>query len=285
MPRATSRISLMISDVDGTLVTKEKALTADALEAVRSLRAAGILFTIVSSRPPRGLGKLLPALDLDLPFGGFNGGAVLDPKTLAVLERQSLSQAAARETLDFFAARGVSAWVFSGVEWLLLDPDGPYVEHERETLGFEPRTVDAFDDAALAEVGKIVGASEDLAGLAQLEAELQGRLEGTASVLRSQRYYLDVTHPDATKGNFLRALSRRLSIPAAEIAVIGDMANDVSMFREAGLSIAMGNAAEAVREAADVVTASNMEEGFARAVESFVLPRAAARSTSPAGAA
>jgi len=274
-------IRLLISDVDGTLVTKEKELTPAALEAIGALRRAGVLFTVVSSRPPRGLGHLLPALALDLPFGGFNGGAIHDPRDLSVVERQSLAPAAARATLDYLEAHGVSAWVFHGNEWLIVDPDGPYVDHERHTLGFDARVVESFD-GVLDEVGKIVGASRNFEGLGRCEAELREKLGGEASVLRSQRYYLDVTHPWATKGNFLLALSRRLSIPPEEIAVIGDMANDVTMFREAGLSIAMGNAAEDVKAAATVVTASNAEDGFAQAVERFVLPRAGA---SVAGAA
>jgi Cof subfamily protein (haloacid dehalogenase superfamily) len=273
----SSRISLLISDVDGTLVTKEKTLTAGTWDAIRSLRRAGLGFTVVSSRPPRGLSALLPALALDLPYGGFNGGAIIDPITRRLLEQQRLPEEVARQTLAFLAAQNVSTWVFNGAEWLVQDRAGPYVAHEERTFGFEPRQVDLFTGAMLLNVGKIVGVSEDFDRLASCEVDLQRRLMGSASVLRSQRYYLDVTHPEATKGHFLRALAGRFALPQHEIAVIGDMANDVSMFREAGFSIAMGNATEPVKAEADAVTASNGEDGFAEAVARFILPRAATR--------
>jgi hypothetical protein len=85
---------------------------------------------------------------------------------------------------------------------------------------------------------------------------------------------LDVTHPEANKGAVLLDLSARYEIPAEAIATIGDMPNDMLMFAKSGLSIAMGNAESDVKRAASFVTTSNADEGFANAVERFVLPRA-----------
>jgi hydroxymethylpyrimidine pyrophosphatase-like HAD family hydrolase len=89
---------------------------------------------------------------------------------------------------------------------------------------------------------------------------------------RSQPYYLDVTHPDANKGAVAQYLARTYSIPTDSIATIGDMPNDVLMFAHSGLSIAMGNASLEVQRAARRVTTSNADEGFAAAVERFILP-------------
>ena len=88
---------------------------------------------------------------------------------------------------------------------------------------------------------------------------------------RSQPYYLDVTHPDANKGAVARALAAKYSIAPEAIATIGDMPNDVLMFAHSGLSIAMGNASPEVQRAARRVTTSNEDEGFANAVEKFIL--------------
>ena len=92
------------------------------------------------------------------------------------------------------------------------------------------------------------------------------------SAARSQPYYADVTHPDANKGSVARYLSQSYGIPAEEIATIGDMPNDVLMFAHSGLSIAMGNASPEVQRAARRVTTSNEDEGFANAVERYILP-------------
>ena len=96
-------------------------------------------------------------------------------------------------------------------------------------------------------------------------------LSGRASASCSQPYYLDITNRDANKGAVAEYLSRTLSIPAAEIATIGDGHNDVLMFRKSGLSIAMGNASDTVKAAASVTTASHEDEGFAKAIERFIL--------------
>ena len=125
----------------------------------------------------------------------------------------------------------------------------------------------------LASAAKIVGASEDYELLARCEQELVGEFAGRATVARSQLYYLDVTHPLANKGAGLTALAKLMAVSTAEIAAIGDGRNDMPMFAASGLSIAMGNASAEVKAAANVVTASNEQEGFATAIERFVLPR------------
>jgi hypothetical protein len=94
------------------------------------------------------------------------------------------------------------------------------------------------------------------------------------SAARSQPYYLDVTHPEANKGAVVRWLSQRLKIPTEQIATMGDMPNDISMFQESGMSIAMGQASDEVKKAATHVTTSSEDEGFANALERFVLANA-----------
>ena len=128
-------------------------------------------------------------------------------------------------------------------------------------------------------VAKIVGVSDDHDLVARCEQEAQRALGAEASATRSQPYYLDVTHPDANKGTTVKTLSEMLSIASDEIATIGDMPNDVLMFHQSGLSIAMGNANADVQAEADMVTDSNEDEGFAKAIERFVLPLAGLRAS------
>jgi hydroxymethylpyrimidine pyrophosphatase-like HAD family hydrolase len=107
--------------------------------------------------------------------------------------------------------------------------------------------------------------------VARCEAETRRLCGPRVSAARSQPYYLDVTHPEANKGFVVRRLSELLSIPPEQIATIGDMPNDVLMFAKSGLSIAMGNASPEVQQSAHYVTTSYEDEGFANAVERFVL--------------
>jgi hydroxymethylpyrimidine pyrophosphatase-like HAD family hydrolase len=134
-------------------------------------------------------------------------------------------------------------------------------------------------DGLVEGVVKIVGVSDDHDLVARCEAVVQQRFTTHVSASRSQAYYLDVTHPTANKGVVVERLSTRFEIPLERIATLGDQLNDVLMFRLSGLSIAMGNASEEVRSQATHVTASNEEDGFAKAIEQFVLPQVAARPT------
>jgi hypothetical protein len=262
-------ISAVVSDVDGTLVTPDKQLTARTRAAVASLHARHIPFAVVSSRPPRGLRMLIEPLRITTHITGFNGGLVTTP-ALSPLIGHVLSPTAARQAVALIEAHGAQAWIFHGEDWLLRDPEGPYVEREVLTIGYRPTIVQDFG-RALDGANKIVGVSADFDLLVKLEQRARAALTERATIARSQAYYLDFTHPLANKGVALSELANLLGIPEHEIAVIGDGPNDIAMFARSGLAIAMGNASPQVQAAADFVTDSNNEDGFAKAIERFVL--------------
>ncbi len=263
-------IQLVVSDVDGTLVTDHKDLTPRACDAVARLHAAGVELAITSGRPPRGMAMLVEPLHLTAPVGAFNGGMIVEPDLTTVIEQCTLPLAVAIEVTDYLLGAGVDVWVYRGACWFVRDATAPHVAREASTVRFEPAVV-ADVHGVLEGAVKIVGVSDDVAKLAACEAELRGKISGHASAARSQPYYLDVTHPDANKGTVVRVASRVLGIPLDAIAAIGDMPNDVLMFGVAGMSIAMGNADREVQRAARYVTTSNEEEGFANAIDRFIL--------------
>jgi Cof subfamily protein (haloacid dehalogenase superfamily) len=265
----STKIAAVVSDVDGTLVDEDKILTARAQAAVAELRARGIIFTVISSRPSRGLRMVLDALEITAPVGSFNGGVIATPD-FSVITEHLLSPEIARRAVDMLDAREVPVWLFSGQDWLVRDCDGPYVELEQCTVGFPPTIVGDFGPA-LDVAAKIVGVSPDFERLARCERAARAALADRASVARSQPYYLDITHPLANKGAALSEIAKLLAVPLAEVAVIGDGGNDVAMFERSGLSIAMGNASPEVRRAADFVTDGNRDEGFANAIERLIL--------------
>jgi Cof subfamily protein (haloacid dehalogenase superfamily) len=265
------KCSAVISDVDGTLVADDKVLTAHTKAAVAELSASGIVFSIISSRPPRGLHKLVEHLGITTPVGGFNGGVITTPD-LAVVSQHLLLPQIAQDAVHRLDARGIQVWVFSGQDWLVRDPDGPYVPLEECTIGFPPTIVEDFG-SALETVAKIVGVSKNFDVLERCEHNVRAALDDGAFVARSQPYYLDITHPLANKDIALTEIAKLLDIPFGEIAVIGDGSNDVAMFKRSGLSIAMGNASPEVQAQADLVTECSADDGFAKAIERFILPR------------
>jgi len=267
---AAQPIRLVIADVDGTLVTQDKVLTKRAIEAVVRLHEAGIPFTITSGRPPRGMAMLIDPLKLTLPLAAFNGGVLIQPDLKTVVDQKFLPTGVPEQVIEAIEGHGLDVWVYTDNEWFVRDPNAPHVAREQWTVKFPPTVVKTFA-GLLGRVAKIVGVSDDLDRVAQCEKDVQQAGGSHISAARSQPYYLDVTHPQANKGEVVLSLSRLLNIPAAQVATIGDMPNDVLMFKKSGVSIAMGNASPEVRAAATYVTSSNQEEGFANAIEKFVL--------------
>ena len=264
-----SKVSLVISDVDGTLLTRDKVLTARAQAAVKALSGAGIAFAITSGRPPKGMAMLVEPLALKTPIGGFNGAIFVKPD-MTVIEEHMFALGCAQEAMEIILEGGLDVWVYSGCDWLIRDPNAPHVAREQWVVKFAPKIV-ADLGSGLGHAVKITGISDDRDAVARCEAKLRQQLGARASIVRSQPYYIDVTHPDANKGVVVSTLSRILSIPTDRILAIGDMPSDMPMFRKSGISVAMGNADAEVKAQALFVTESNEDEGFAQAMERFVL--------------
>jgi Cof subfamily protein (haloacid dehalogenase superfamily) len=260
-----TRIALVVSDVDGTLLTKDKVLTETAKASVRQLHAAGIGFTIISSRPSIGMGFLIEPLAITLPVGAFNGSSIVDPQ-LKPIEQHLIPPATAQRSLDVLNEFGADIWLFTNDRWYTRNPDGEYVPHEKRAIKHDPTIITDFTPY-VGNACKIVGASSDAALLQRCEAAMKDAVGTEATAVRSQTYYLDVTPPGHDKGTFVEAMAKRLGISTDAIATIGDMQNDLAMFAKSGISFAMGNATDDVKKHATHVTDTNENDGFAKAME------------------
>jgi hypothetical protein len=260
-----TRIALVVSDVDGTLLTKDKTLTEGTRRAVRRLEESGVGFTITSSRPTIGMRFLIEPLQITLPVGAFNGSSIVDAQ-LNPIEQHLIPASAVQRSIDILDEFGVDVWLFTNDQWLARSGDGAYVPLEKRTIKADPIIVPDFTPY-LSSACKLVGACADAALLQRCEAAMQKALGAQATAVRSQSYYLDVTPPGCDKGTFVQAMAKRLGVSTGAVATIGDMQNDLAMFRTSGISIAMGNATDDVKKLATHVTTSNADEGFAGAID------------------
>jgi Cof subfamily protein (haloacid dehalogenase superfamily) len=273
--RDTSKdVRLVVADVDGTLVTPDKVLTPRARAAVDALNEAGIVFTITSGRPPRGMQMVIEELRLRHPITAFNGGLFVWPD-LSVIRKRLIPLEAVPPVINILTRGGLDVWIYTDTEWRVRSRHGLHVDREEWTVKFPPRVVPTFE-GVLDPVVKIVGVSDDSEAMVRCVEQMRRTFGQQVSAALSQPYYLDVTHPNANKGEVVSVLSELLGIPTRQIATIGDMPNDVLMFERSGTSIAMANASSDVQRAATFVTSSNTEEGFALAMERFVLRAPAA---------
>ena len=282
----SKKILIVLADVDGTLVDSRKRITDRAKAAIQKLTHAGIKFAVTSGRPPRGITMISDQVNLSAPIAAFNGGMLVDTGTMKVLKQQTLDDETARAVIKRVDGYGLDVWVYAGVDWYLRNINAPHREKEEHTVQFPPTEVKDFEAALNQGVAKVVGVSDDLALVVKVEKAIQDEFENCAfaesktqsrdcephvSAARSQPYYLDITHPNANKGAVVEMLSQLLQIPPEEFATIGDMPNDVLMFEKSGYSIAMGQANDEVKKSATSVTAGMDDEGFAKAMEDFVL--------------
>jgi Cof subfamily protein (haloacid dehalogenase superfamily) len=269
----TTPIRLVVSDVDGTLVRHDKTLHPETIKAAQELRDAGITLCLASSRPPRGMEMYLEPLGITTPHAGFNGGQIVAADNRTILDELVIPESAAAEAIAHMTAAGLDVWVFAGSGWYVKGANGPYVAHEAEVTR-NTFTVVADFAPYLGETIKIMASSKTFDLVGQVEGELQALLGSVASVNRSSPYYCDVTHVDANKGHAALALAKIAGVPPEAMACLGDMNVDVPMLKVAGLSVAMGNAADSVKAAAMVITGTNDESGWADAIRAYVLPKA-----------
>lgn len=265
-------IELVLCDMDGTLLMPDHSISPRNFAAVKALQALGVHFTLATGRPPRGMRDQVKQLGIELPTAAFNGGVLVSADG-SYLQSHRLPYEAVRKTLEVLAHHSeVEVWVFADDEWLLRDPHGPMVAQEQNSLGYSPRVVLDFEQYGQ-RVDKIVATCRNVSLLAELEHQLQRAFHDQALASRSQAHYLDVTAPRANKGDALVTLANLLGVPLERTMVIGDGGNDPAMFHRAGLSVAMGQASQEVRQQAMQVTSSNLEDGVAQAIERYVLKR------------
>jgi Cof subfamily protein (haloacid dehalogenase superfamily) len=264
-----SPIELVVSDVDGTLLTDEKKLPDANCLAVQRLSAAGIGFTLVSARPPIGLIALARSLRLSLPYGACNGAAICLPNG-RVLQSRPMPRVMALRILCLLDEMRVSARMFVDNGWFVTDPNGPYVAYEANVLGHQPNVVPSLVDAP-GDCLKIVGASDDFDQLRTCEQRLRREVPEVEAV-RSRPFFLDVTAAAVTKGRFVLDIAKFCALDPARVAVVGDMNNDIPMFEVAGRTIAVANASPELKARAQYVTLrSNNEGGFAEGIEALLV--------------
>lgn len=261
------KISLIISDVDATLITPDHEITSNAMLAIEKLQCEGISFSIASSRPLRGLLGFAEQLNLTGSFAAFNGGMIQKTNGETIF-KQFMSREICESAFDVAKRFGVDLWVYCDKEWH-VDRITPFVERERNTIAFDP-IVENDLQVVFGKAAKLVIVG-DPSCVAKAEPYALDQFGDKVSATKSKPRFLDITAKEAHKGTVVKQLARSMGIPTAEIAVIGDGLNDVLMFEQAGFSIAMGQADDEVKQAANVVTKANTEEGFAYAMEEFIL--------------
>jgi Cof subfamily protein (haloacid dehalogenase superfamily) len=200
---------------------------------------------------------------------GFNGGEIIDCQKNEELYSSTLSLENVSELYDISREEGVYIHTYVG-EQIITDQGNPYTDIESKLTGMPVHVVDDFIDGVKGPVVKVLMVDEP-EKLILVENKLKNVLNEKYSIMRSKPFFLEFTNRGITKGESLRQLIDKLGIQREEVIAIGDSYNDLTMIEFAGLGVAMGNAPDDIKEKADFVTDTNMNDGVAKVVEEFIL--------------
>lgn len=275
-------IKAIALDIDGTLTNDEKVVTARTREALLAAQRSGVRLILSSGRPIQGLRAL--AAELDLPANGgllvaFNGAHVVDARTDEVLFDQPMDPSALASLVGHMREFDVIPWITEGsrlyvergMRHVITYRGEPLdiVEYERKMCDLELHEVDDLLEVCGTPQDKLLCASEP-EYLQQHWRAMYGPFTDELSGMFTADFYFEFMAPGIDKGRALAGALPKLGIDASEVIAFGDGQNDVSMLRWAGTGVAMGNAADEAKAAADMVTASNNEDGIALALAEFL---------------
>ena len=265
-------IKAIFLDLDGTLNNDQKVITPRTKAALMAAQEKGIRIALASARPAPGLFKERDALELT-KFGGilmsYNGGKIVEAATGRVLFETAMDMETTRAVLRFLETLPVTPILDDGKDFYVTDKSGFKVEYECQNNCMICHEVENLGDFLhFAPVKILMSVAPEI--LPQVQKQIAENLPETLTVVQTAPFYLEVIPKAINKGQGLRDTCEVLGIDPKETVAFGDAENDIPMLKAAGLGVAMGNAGEAVKAAAHVVTATNNEDGIAHCLEPYL---------------
>lgn len=265
------KYQLLVLDIDGTLVNSQKKISPATLEALLQLQQSGVRLAIASGRPAQGIHPLAEILKMER-FGGFifayNGGRIIECSTGTIMDDTTYSPETFQRVCDVI--RDYRGALLTHRHDALYTNDGQdeWVRLEARVNHMKINAVSDLRKTVTWPVNKCIltGPGEYLASI---EAEVRGRLP-ELNVFRSEPFFLEINPPDVDKGRALERFLPKMNMTRECVVCCGDGFNDISMIRFAGLGVAMANAQEAVKQAADWITDSNDQDGLAPVVQKII---------------
>lgn len=261
----------LVLDIDGTLTNSKKEITPATRQAIQDLMKHGQKVILASGRPTPGMRRYEKELELE-KYGGyllsFNGAKIVDCYTGEIIYQKLLPLSLLPGLYRFADDNGCGLITYLGSEVISAFPPDKYVELEARINGLPVREVDNFTEFVDFDINKCLMTAEPEKA-ERLEQELRERYGTHADIYRSEPYFIEIVPKNVNKGASLDRILPVLGVVRENTVCCGDGFNDISMIEYAGVGVAMENAQQAVKDAADYVTTSNDEDGLIQVIEKY----------------
>jgi hypothetical protein len=260
---------LIAVDLDGTLVNSNRKISERNVQAMGDAVSAGKLFVLSTGRPPQGVADIIGLLNADHPVILFNGALVMTAKTEKILYECLLLGDLARRAVTLGSERGTTVLVWSDGKVYVSGINGN-VRAYAENINVTPIIAGSLESAAEGGASKVLWYDTPEA-VAVFQDEMRAHFGDSLNCHTSSPHLLEFVAHGASKAIAMERIGAHYGITRDEMIAVGDGYNDLSMIEYAGLGVAMGNAPEAVRERADVVTLTHDDDGVAEVVYKYLL--------------
>lgn len=263
---------ILVLDIDGTLTTSEKIISEETLQAVLATQERGHKVVLASGRPTPGIRALAKEIKLH-EFGGyilsFNGAKIINCKTEEVIYQKKLPQDVIPKLYDAAIEFGVGIITYEDTAVVVGTKRDQYMELEAKINHMPLHDVDNFAEYVTFDVNKCLMTGEP-EHLAKVEEKMKERFGDVLNIYRSEPFFLEIVPPHVDKADSLSHLLDDLGLSHKQMISCGDGYNDLTMIQYAGMGVAMENAQQVVKDAADYITKSNDENGIAHVIQKFM---------------
>ncbi|WP_311406386.1 Cof-type HAD-IIB family hydrolase [Liquorilactobacillus uvarum] len=272
-------VKLVVSDVDGTILTTRQTITAKLKKTVSLINTQNIPFVLASARSPQGMYPIAKALRIQSnPLVSYNGAFTLkmnEDNIGCQLKSHPMKNDAVRRIVEIVKEQfpHISVNIYAKNTWF-IEKNDIWIQLESDITKLKPTTIrfESLYGDEKAEIHKLllIGKTEKIQELYNYLEKV--KFEGIAFYL-SKENYLEIVATNVSKETALKELAAYYQIDTKEILAIGDQFNDIPMLRLAGIGIAMGNAPAKVKKVATFVTTSNDNDGVANALINSILEK------------
>jgi Cof subfamily protein (haloacid dehalogenase superfamily) len=262
---------MLVLDMDDTLLTDAHTISLRNKEMIMKAQAKGVYVVLASGRPTPAMLSFAEDLALanyDSYILSYNGAIITEMKTQKILFEQSITAADIHELYDFSKEHNVHIITYVDGD-IIAETQSEYIDYEAKLTGMPLRQVTDFKEAVSVSAVKCL-MLEEPTHLKLVQAKLEAAMPHK-SISMSKPFFLEIMQQGIDKASSLARLAALLSIDASEIIAVGNASNDLSMIEYAGLGVWVDNVTPELRHIADVIVASNNNDGVAEVIERFIL--------------